>query len=804
MVDGVVDELEPRARALVGVVGVEGLVGVVVEDIVDDSREPIVRSGHLDAGAVAEDDVAVEEHRLAVAVPVDAGAGVAKDAVVTDLAVVGVDARGIEEDGVVADDRVAAHKPDARGIVPGGHVVERLDSVLHVEAFHVVVVDEVGVYARPGRSVAVVDVDPAIVVPGLVVVHLRLDGGDADARLVVVGEVAAGDELVGRVDGDAGAELGADGEGDVPLHRHPVTAEVEAGVLIGGGVAGGAVRLVAGDDRVGDVGLDVEAPEGVIECRRVGDHQPVGVEGDESLLAAGEGDVPDRDISRRHDLDHIPPGARVVSLEQGGVSVGGAEDLDPRVRRQDSDVGRQLVRAGVHVGGVAGVEVVDVQERVERRHGVGGRRAGVVVVAGCRGVLIGRGIVGVVDIVEIAGHADGEHGVGRVEDRGVGGGGDLQRAPIGHDGRLPGEGPVVGLVLGDWRERCATVRAEVDGDERPGPAGAPADESGFVLADLLAAREREELDEGCGRMGRLRRVALEAQVDPAAVGAGLDGVGRRHIAGVDGGRVEGVGLPEPAVMAGDRGGQVEVVVRARRGGGGVVPQHEVGGRHPSRARGGRLLRPEQPARPIRRRPLQARRRDVTVVHHLELEGHPARRRRRVHRPPLRGEVHDGHGRQRRDQIVHVQLLRPVRAEVEGVVPCLGQVDLPAPAEGRAVVGQSPEPAVVHEVHHAVHDPRDRGGAAPRLVREALEAEPAELLEPPHPVRPGLGHEPRVRCQRVLIEPQLVPPVGQRPELLLPEAQLGPVGEVEVVVVAGEADLGGVGHVEGVVPRPAGP
>ena len=790
---------------------------MVVDEVVGERRGPVIVVLHVDAGDVVVDDVA-GDGALAPVPHVHARAEVAVDP------------------GVLQGPPGVHHH--ARGVPPALHSPEHRAGAVEPRRVVVGLVGEV--LARPPqleprrvgpgqvvvrlprvRRCRVLDVEPPGVVPRDVARDLEVLGDDRQPRgRVVVDQVVLDDHVrAGVLQIDSVLVPPLDVVGLVAHHRGVESPREHPEVLIpvARRVAGVPVEDVVPDHRpAGGSVHDGQSGAGVLEHPRVlQGEQRRAVRQVDSVQGPRHRQVRQGHRVRVGQLEDVLSRPRVVAIEEGFAAVVGSLDPHPLVLDPDNDIGREVVRAGVHINGVAGVEVVGAEHRGDGRHGVGGRRPGIgIVPGGGEGPLVA-GVKGVVHVVVVAGGArrspDREHGVRGVPDvwsqrvRHADPG--LQRAPC----RVPGEVAVVQLGAGDVRVRGPPVQAHLDVHEVAEAGAPPVNDDRVVQVVLFEAIGGEELDERLGRSGRLIGVAVGAEVDARAVLIG-EGAGRwsilrddvGHIAGVDGGRVEGVGLPEPAVMAGDRGGQVEVVVRARRGGGGVVPQHEVGGRHPSRARGGRLLRPEQPARPIRRRPLQARRRDVTVVHHLELEGHPARRRRRVHRPPLRGEVHDGHGRQRRDQIVHVQLLRPVRAEVEGVVPCLGQVDLPAPAEGRAVVGQSPEPAVVHEVHHAVHDPRDRGGAAPRLVREALEAEPAELLEPPHPVRPGLGHEPRVRCQRVLIEPQLVPPVGQRPELLLPEAQLGPVGEVEVVVVAGEADLGGVGHVEGVVPRPAGP
>ena len=55
-----------------------------------------------------------------------------------------------------------------------------------------------------------------------------------------------------------------------------------------------------------------------------------------------------------------------------------------------------------------------------------------------------------------------------------------------------------------------------------------------------------------------------------------------------------------------------------------------------------------------------------------------------------------------------------------------------------------------------------------------------------------------------VKTQLIAPVGQGGEIILPETEFGAGREVNQVIVAAESPLGGVGDVEGVMARSAGP
>ena len=455
----------------------------------------------------------------------------------------------------------------------------------------------------------------------------------------------------------------------------------------------------------------------------------------------------------------------------------------------DHHVRRQRVHARVDEDRVAGFQGIRREQRPERLHGIAGRGAGVPVVADRRGVLVAdeRAVVDEIGVPRGRRGADREDVVGgvlntrsqRVRDADPG----PQRA-IGLP-RIPREVTVIRLRGRDGGVRRAVVETDRNVDEIAGAQAAPRDDHLAIGPELLQTIGREQLDQLRRRARRLSGVAVEAEVDPAAVLRGErtrqprrmilgDEVGQ--VAGVDGRRVDGVRAPRATVIARDPRRQVEVVVLARAPRVGLVSQHLVPGRHPRRPRLRRLVRPDRPPRRVvRRAPLQHRpRRKRPHVHRLVPQTHPPPRRRVVEHPaPLhvrrRREVVD----QRRAQALDEQPLRPGRVDGERVVPHRAQVDLSAPPQRLVVVRQPAEPPEdAREAHHPV-DRRRRRCPRERPVREPVEPQPTELLEAPDPVRPVHVHEPRIRRQRVRVEPQLVPPVRQRRERVLPEPQLRP-------------------------------
>src|SRR5206468_3538379 len=158
---------------------------------------------------------------------------------------------------VVIDDVVAQHAAgDERGHFDAHAVaidrigidvdgVEVEQNARAAVAHHAIVEDAAGARLNAGG-----------IANRIVVVHLRV--------AAVVGDLVGDAELVGRIDQNAGAEGVADLVGSIAIDVHARAAQIEAGVLIGVGAAGGAIGGVAADDGVFHVGVDVETVEGVV------------------------------------------------------------------------------------------------------------------------------------------------------------------------------------------------------------------------------------------------------------------------------------------------------------------------------------------------------------------------------------------------------------------------------------------------------------------------------------------------------------------------------------------------------------
>ena len=289
--------------------------------------------------------------------------------------------------------------------------------------------------------------------------------------------------VVGR---DAGAHVMDAVVGD----GHPIARLVTGRVVVDAG--GHVVDMVAVDQQPGGIGrVDAVAVAGVVDgvahhlavvdvladphtrhavAHHLGpaEREPVRarvVEHHEAIAAAGEGDAVERHAGGvGAQQEGVLARVGVAAVQHRGL-VDCTADGDAAVLRVDHDVGAGVVGAGVDQDQVTGLEVVGIQQRLQRCLGLVGTAAVVVVVANGAGVLVAHGRA-VVDIEHRHRGRQAERRVRHVEHGRLRHGTDTQQVVAtreGAGGRVPCIEAVVGLVGGQALPDHAVGRqVEVD------------------------------------------------------------------------------------------------------------------------------------------------------------------------------------------------------------------------------------------------------------------------------------------------------------------------------------------------------
>lgn len=211
-----------------------------------------------------------------------------------------------------------------------------------------------------------------------------------------------------------------------------------------------------------------------------------------------------------------------------------------RIIRCENDIGAELIGAGVHVNRVAAMQRIFRQQRLQRRHWIVRREAGIGIVAdGGRVLVAGSGAV--VEIIGVNRGRDDEL-VRKAEDRRVG----ARRYPDAV-ARSGGEyvavhGPAVmvgvGYARGDGRE-VLTVAGDCEVDGAGNVERAPVDRCGDALEHHIPAGGRGHFQERRRAQRSLRGAAIGAHLDDATIGRGLGADRDCGIAAIDRGRVRG-------------------------------------------------------------------------------------------------------------------------------------------------------------------------------------------------------------------------------------------------------------------------